>query len=118
MMKYLNRENLVSMFAAMRVGVLNDDEKRELRRALDSVERRNSRTLTDCWHFVRVNNGYVSYGTIFAETRWTCDEIRRIVKALFECNGILVIKTAQVKKGIAVRVDVYPPLKKKEGKRV
>ena len=117
MMKYLDRENLVPLFAAMRAGVLNDDEKRELRRALNLTERRNSRTLTDCWHFVRVNSGYVSYGTIFAGTRWTCDEIRRMVKALFECNGILVIKTAQVKKGIAVRVDVYPPLKKKEGKR-
>ena len=116
-MKYLNRESLVSLFAAMRAGVLNDDEKRESRRAPDSIERRNSHTLTDCWHFVRVNNGCVSYGTIFAETRWTCDEVRRIVKAIFECNGILVIKTAQVKKGIAVRVDVYPPLKKKEGKR-
>ena len=116
-MKYLDRENLVPLFAAMRAGVLNDDEKRELRRALNLTERRNSRTLTDCWHFVRVNSGYVSYGTIFAGTRWTCDEIRRMVKALFECNGILVIKTAQVKKGIAVRVDVYPPLKKKEGKR-
>ena len=118
MMKYLDRENLISLFAAMRAGVLNDDEKRELRRTLDLIERRNSRTLTDYWHFVRVNNGCVSYGTIFAGTRWTCDEIRRIVKVLFECNGILVIKTAQVKKGIAVRVDVYPPLKKKEGKRV
>ena len=117
MMKYLDRENLVSLFAAMRAGVLNDDEKRELRRALDLIERRNSRTLTDYWHFVRVNNGCVSYGTIFAGTRWTCDEVRRIVKALFECNGILVIKTAQVKNGIAVRVDIYPPLKKKEGKR-
>ena len=117
MMKYLDRENLVSLFAAMRAGALNDDEKRELRRALNLTERRNSRTLTDCWHFVRVNNGCVSYGTIFAGTRWTCDELRRMVKALFECNGILVIKTAQVKKGIAVRVDVYPPLKKKEGKR-
>ena len=117
MMKYLDRENLVPLFAAMRAGVLNDDEKRELRRALASVERRNSHTLTDCWHFVRVNSGCVSYGTIFAGTRWTCDEVRRIVKAIFECNGILVIKTAQVKKGIAVRVDVYPPLKKKEGKR-
>lgn len=118
MMKYLNRENLVPLFAAMRAGVLNDNEKRELRRALASIERRNSRTLTDCWHFVRVNSGCVSYGTIFAGTRWTCGEVRRMVKALFECNGILVIKTAQVKKGIAVRVDVYPPLKKKEGKRV
>ena len=118
MMKYLDRENLISLFAAMRAGALNDDEKRELRRTLDLIERRNSRTLTDCWHFVRVNSGYVSYGTIFAGTRWTCDEVRRIVKALFECNGILVIKTAQVKKGIAVRVDIYPPLKKKEGKRV
>ena len=117
MMKYLDRENLVSLFAAMRAGALNDDEKRELRRALNLTERRNSRTLTDCWHFVRVNNGCISYGTIFAGTRWTCDEVRRIVKAIFECNGILVIKTAQVKKGIAVRVDVYPPLKKKEGKR-
>lgn len=117
-MKYLNRENLVPLFAAMRAGVLNDNEKRELRRALASIERRNSRTLTDCWHFVRVNSGCVSYGTIFAGTRWTCGEVRRMVKALFECNGILVIKTAQVKKGIAVRVDVYPPLKKKEGKRV
>ena len=117
MMKYLDRENLVSLFAAMRAGTLNDDEKRELRRALNLTERRNSRTLTDCWHFVRVNNGCISYGTIFAGTRWTCDEVRRIVKAIFECNGILVIKTAQVKKGIAVRVDVYPPLKKKEGKR-
>ena len=118
MMKYLDRENLISLFAAMRAGVLNDDEKRELRRTLDLIERRNSRTLTDRWHFIRVNSGHVSYGTIFAGTRWTCDEIRRMVKALFECNGILVIKTAQVKKGIAVRVDVYPPLKKKEGKRV
>ena len=117
MMKYLDRENLVSLFTAMRADVLNDDEKRELRRALASTERCNSRTLTDCWHFVRVNNGCVSYGTIFAGTRWTCGEVRRIVKAIFECNGILVIKTAQVKKGIAVRVDVYPPLKKKEGKR-
>ena len=117
MMKYLDRENLVPLFSAMRAGALNDAEKRELRRALNLTERRNSRTLTDCWHFVRVNSGYVSYGTIFAGTRWTCDEIRRMVKALFECNGILVIKTAQVKKGIAVRVDVYPPLKKKEGKR-
>ena len=116
-MKYLDRENLVSLFSAMRAGALNDDEKRELRRALNLTERRNSRTLTDCWHFIRVNNGCVSYGTIFAGTRWTCDELRRMVKALFECNGILVIKTAQVKKGIAVRVDVYPPLKKKEGKR-
>ena len=118
MMKYLDRENLISLFAAMRAGVLNDDEKRELRRALDLIEHRNSRTLTDCWHVVRVNSGCVSYGTIFAGTRWTCGEVRRIVKAIFECNGILVIKTAQVKKGIAVRVDVYPPLKKKEGKRV
>ena len=116
-MKYLDRENLVPLFSAMRAGALNDDEKRELRRALNLTERRNSRTLTDCWHFIRVNNGCVSYGTIFAGTRWTCDELRRMVKALFECNGILVIKTAQVKKGIAVRVDVYPPLKKKEGKR-
>ena len=117
MMKYLDRENLIFLFAAMRAGVLNDDEKRELRRALDLIERRNSHTLADYWHFVRVNNGCVSYGTIFAGTRWTCDEVRRIVKALFECNGILVIKTAQVKNGIAVRVDIYPPLKKKEGKR-
>ena len=117
MMKYLDRENLIFLFAAMRAGVLNDDEKRELRRALDLIERRNSHTLADYWHFVRVNNGCVSYGTIFAGTRWTCDEVRRIVKALFECNGILVIKTAQVKNGIAVRVDIYPPLKKKAGKR-
>ena len=117
-MKYLDRENLIPLFAAMRAGVLNDDEKRELRRALDLIERRNSRMLADCWHFVRVNSGCVSYGTIFAGTRWTCGEVRRMVKAIFECNGILVIKTAQVKKGIAVRVDVYPPLKKKEGKRV
>ena len=117
MMKYLDRESLVSLFAAMRAGVLNDDEKRELRRALDLIERRNSRTLTDYCHFIRVNSGCVSYGTIFAGTRWTFDEVRRMVKAIFKCNGKLVIKTKKKKKGIAVRVDVYPPLKKKEGKR-
>lgn len=117
MMKHLDRENLVSLFAAMRAGVLNDEEKRELRRALDLIERRNSRTLTDGWHAVRVNSGCVSYGTIFAGTRWTRGEVRRMVKALFEGNEMFVIQTAQVKNGIAVRVDVYTPFKKKEGSR-
>ena len=117
MMKYLDRENLVSLFAAMRAGVLNDDEKRELRRALNLTERRNSRTLADSWHSVRVNSGCVSYGTIFVGTRWARDEVRKMVKALFEGNEMFVIQTAQVKNGIAVRVDVYTPFKKKEGKR-
>lgn len=117
MMKYLDRENLVSLFSAMRADALNDDEKRELRRALNLTERRNSRTLADSWHSVRVNSGCVSYGTIFAGTRWTRGEVRKMVKALFEGNEMFVIQTAQVKNGIAVRVDVYTPFKKKEGKR-
>lgn len=116
-MKYLDRENLVSLFSAMRAGALNDDEKRELRRALNLTERRNSRTLADSWHSVRVNSGCVSYGTIFAGTRWTRGEVRKMVKALFEGNEMFVIQTAQIKNGIAVRVDVYTPFKKKEGKR-
>lgn len=117
MMKYLDRENLVSLFTAMRAGMLNDEEKRELRRALDLVERRNSRTLADSWHTVRVNSGCTSYGTIFAGSRWTRVEVRRMVKALFEGNEMFAVQTAKVKNGIAVRVDVYTPFKKNRGDR-
>lgn len=117
MMKYLDRENLVSLFAAMRAGMLNDEEKRELRRALDLIERRNSRTLADGWHVVRVNSGCTSYGTIFTGSRWTRVEVRRMVKALFEGNEMFVVQTAKIKNGIAARVDVYTPFKKNGGDR-
>lgn len=104
-LNYYDRENIASLFAASRAHVLNDGEKRELRRALELVSRRNSRTLTETWHHVRVNRGCTSFGTIC--TNITRIEARDYAKRVFEWADLKVVHTRKVGAGIAVRVDVY-----------
>lgn len=103
-LNYYSRENLVSLFAAMHAGMLNDEEKRELRRALELVSRRNSRTLADGWHYA-YNHGCTSYGTIC--TTITRAEARQYAERVFEWAELKTVHTRKIGAGIAIRVNVY-----------
>lgn len=111
----INREKLKSLFVALQTDALDDSEKRKFRRALNLIERRNSRTLAHSWHCVRVNRGCLSFGTIYTySTCSSCEEARKRAENLFS-EPIISIHTRKVKAGIAVRVDIYAPFKKNGG---
>lgn len=116
MIKFYDRENLASMFAAVRANTLTNYEKREFRRKLKMIERYNSSTLANSWHCVRVNYGCLSFGTIYT-TYSSYMEVRRHAEDMFG-EGIKNIHVRKVKAGVAIRVDIYATLKRNGGRNV
>lgn len=105
-LNYYNHENLFNLFYNARIAhTLNDCEKRELRRALELIQPRNSQTLFDAWHHVYVNAGCTTFGTICRSI--TRAEARQYAERVFEWATLKTIHTRKVGAGIAIRVDVY-----------